>query len=97
MLMGKNVEVVMILLFGSLAIGAVLFFIARLFVRTEIKNTDAPKAKKSDFLHAFMVVGGLLILVYLSTEGYVWTGILFAFIMLVFQLWGNYLVRKKQS
>ena len=73
------------------------FFIARLFVKKEIENTTAPKATMHDILHAVLVVGCLLILVYLSTAGHVWAAISFAVIMFIAQIWGNYIVRKNAS
>jgi hypothetical protein len=94
--MNKDISVVLILLFGALVIGSVLFFIARLFVKKQIENTTAPKAKMRDILHAFLVVGGLLILVYLSTAGHMWAAISFAVIMFIAQVWGNYIVRKNK-
>jgi len=94
--MNKDISVVLTLLFGALVIGTVLFFIARLFVKKEIENTTAPKAKMGDILHAFLVVGGLLILVYLSSAGHVWAAISFAVIMFIAQVWGNYIVRKNK-
>jgi nitrate reductase gamma subunit len=94
--MNKDISVVLILLFGALVIGSVLFFIARLFVKKEIENTTAPKATMRDILHAVLVVGCLLILVYLSTAGHVWAAISFAVIMFIAQIWGNYIVRKNK-
>lgn len=94
--MNKEISVILMLLFGALVIGSVLFYIARLFVKKEIEATTAPKANMRDILHAFFVVGGLLILVYLSTAGHTWAAISFAVIMFIAQVWGNYIVRKNR-
>jgi len=80
-----------------LAIGVIMFFIARLFFRKEIKKSNNQLVGKKELLIAFVITTGLLFLWWFKAGGHKWAAITYGVITLGFFLFGVFFIGKKKD
>jgi len=93
-----NLQIILILLLGSLAIGAILFFIAKLlFLRKKIKSSQSPKVTKGMLIQALLITVIMIVIYYLLISGHKWLALLFGFVMVSANTYGQYVVNKNKG
>ena len=75
-----SASAIAILVGVPLGLSVVLFYVFRVFVPREVKETS-PNLGARDFVEATLIIVGLLTLLGLATFGYIWAAVVFAIVM----------------